>query len=128
MFGVGMMRLDEADVVEEKLVAAGVAELAFLEQHADLRRGAVHVVGVDLDDDRHLVRRVALEHDVLHDELFVADARAFLDGALDDVAGDAFLPRLFDGGEEPGVHVGVRPAHLGGDRDFPDEFADGGLF
>ena len=46
--GVGMMRLDEADVIEKKLVAAGVAELALLEQHADFRRGAVHVVRIAL--------------------------------------------------------------------------------
>ena len=38
------------------------------------------------DDHRHLVRRVTLEDDVLHHQLFAADARAFLDRALDHVA------------------------------------------
>ena len=117
------MRLDEPDVVEEKLVAARRAELASLEKHADLRRGAVVVVGQHLDDHRHLVRRVALEDDVLHHQLFVADARAFLDRALDHVARDALLARLFHDGEEPRVPVRVGAAELGGDHDFFDEFA-----
>jgi hypothetical protein len=61
----------------------------------DFRRGAVHVVGVNLDNDRHVVRRAALIDDVIHDELFAADARALVDGALDGVLRDAFLFRLF---------------------------------
>ena len=73
------MRFDQADVVEEKFVAAGSAELAaFFEQDANFRCGAIVVVGQDLDDDRHLVRRVALENDMLHDEFVGANARAFL--------------------------------------------------
>ena len=70
-----VMRLGEADVIEEKFVAARDAELPFLEKHAHLRRGAVHVVGERFDDDRHLVRRVALEDHVLQHQLFAADAR-----------------------------------------------------
>src|SRR5256885_16395434 len=51
---IGMMRVDEADVIEEKLIAAGRAELAaFFEQDADLGRSAVVVVGQDLDNDWH---------------------------------------------------------------------------
>ena len=122
---IGMMRLDEADVIEEKFVAAGRAELAaFLEEDADFRRGAVVVVGQHLDDDRHFVRRVALEDDVLQDEFLVADAGAFLDGALDDVAGDARLARLFHGRGEPRISGRFGSAELGGDHDFFDEFAD----
>ena len=109
--GVGVVGLDQADVVEEEFVAARRAELALAEEHADFRGGAVVVVGDHLDDDRHLVRRVALESDVLHDQLLVADARALFDGALDDVAGHAFLARLFDGGEQARVQRRVRAAH-----------------
>ena len=68
--GVGVMRFHEADVIEEKLVAARRAELAALEEDANLGRGAVFVVGQNFDDDRHLVRRVAFEDDVLEREFF----------------------------------------------------------
>ena len=106
---VGMMRFDQADVVEEKFVAAGRAELAaFFEEDANFRRGAVVVVGQDLDDDRHLVRRVAFENDVLHHELIVANARAFLDGALDHVARHAGFARFVDHGRKPRVSRQVR--------------------
>src|ERR1035437_6315857 len=88
---VGVVRLDEADVLEEKLVAAGLAEHAPLEKVADLGRGALMIVGVDFDNDGHLMRRVALEYDVLHRGLFAADAGALGDGALDGVAGQARL-------------------------------------
>ena len=67
---VGMVRLDDPGVVEEELVAAGVAELAFAKNVADLRRGAVHVIGVDLHDDRDLVRSVAFEDHMLHHQLY----------------------------------------------------------
>ena len=53
--GLGGVRLDHADVVEEELVAAGRAEHALLEEIADLRRRALVVVGVDLDDEGDLV-------------------------------------------------------------------------
>ena len=39
--GIGMMRLDQANVIKEKLVAAPRAELALLEKDADFRRGPV---------------------------------------------------------------------------------------
>ena len=119
------MRFDQADVVEEKLVAARSAELAaFLEEDANLRRGAVVVVGQDLDDDRHLVRRVTFENDMLHHELVVADARAFLDGALDHVARHAGFARLVHDGRKPGFRGGLGPAELRGDHDFFHEFSD----
>jgi hypothetical protein len=52
-----------------------------------------------------LCGRVALEDDVFDDELFRADAGAFLDGALDGLAVDAFLFGLLDGGKKARVHV-----------------------
>ena len=123
--GIGMVRFDQADVVEEKLVAAGSAELAaFLEEHANFRRGAVVVVGQDLDDDRHLVRRVTFEDDMLHDEFVVADARAFLDRALDHVARHAGFARFVDHGREPGIRGGLGAAELRGDHDFFHELSD----
>ena len=120
---IGMMRFDEADVVEQKFIAAGGGELALLEQHADFRRGSVHVVRINLNDDRHVVRRAALIRDVFHDEFFAADARALVDGALDGILGHAFLLGLFHGGEEARVHRGIRAAHFGGDGDFANKFS-----
>jgi len=126
--GVGRVRLDEADMVEKELVAVGRAEHALLEEHADFRRGAVHVVGVNLNDDRHVMRRAAFIGDVLHDHLFVADARALVDGALDGVFRDAFLLGLFNGGEQARIHRGIRPAHLGGDGNFANKFSGRAAF
>ena len=48
---VGMMRLDEADVVKEELVAVRGAEHAFLEENPDLWSRALVVVGINFDDD-----------------------------------------------------------------------------
>ena len=122
----GVMRLGQAHVIEEKLVAPGDAELPFFEEHAHFRRGAVHVVGQRFHDDRHLVRRVALEDHVVHDQLFAADARAFFDRALDDVAGDALLARLFQAAKSRALPAGIGAAELGGDGDFLHQFAGGG--
>jgi len=122
---VGVVGFHEADVVEEKLVAAADAELASLEEDADLGGGAVLVVGIDLDDDGDLVRGVALEDHVIEDDLFAADPGAFLDGALDDVAGDGLLARLFESCEQPGITRRVRPAEFSSDHDFFDEFTGG---
>src|SRR5436190_11465499 len=123
--GIGVMGFDQADVIEKELVAAGRAELtAFLEEHANLWRGAVVVVGQDLDDNRHLVRGVALENDMFHDELVVADARAFLDRALDHIARDAGFARLIDDGGEPGIPGRLSSAELRGDHNFFDKFSD----
>jgi len=122
--GDGRVRLDDADVVEKKLVRAGGAEDALLEEHAHLGGEALHVVGVALDDDRHLVRRVALEGDGGEVGLFAAGAGALVDGALDHVARDGGLLGLFDGGEEPGVGGEVAAAELRGDGDFLHQLAD----
>jgi hypothetical protein len=124
--GAGVVSLDDADVIEEEFVAAWCAELAGLfEEAADFGGGAVVVVGQDLDDDGDLVRGVALEHNVVHGQLVIAGAGAFLDGALDDIAADALPARLFDGGKETGVAGGIAAAHFRGDHDFLDQFADG---
>ena len=81
-------------MIEEEFVAAGRPELSFFEEHADLRRGAVVVVRKSFDDDRHLVRGVALESHVLERDLVAARARALGNGALDDVPRHAFFARL----------------------------------
>jgi hypothetical protein len=110
--GVRVMGLHQAGVIEEKLVPARRAELAFLEKHAYLRRGAIDVVGVNLDDDRHLVRSVTLKDDVFDHEFFRADARALFDGAVDGLAVDTLLFRLFDGGKKAGFMPGSGPPIL----------------
>ncbi len=71
------------------------------------------------------MRGVTLEKDVLHHELFVTDARTLLDRALDDVAGDRLLARLFHRGGEAGISLGISASDLRCDHDFFDEFAGG---
>lgn len=122
--GVSVVGFDDTHVIEEKLVAAGVAEHALFEEHAHLGRGALVIVGVNFNDERHFMRRVALEHDVLEGGLVAADAGAFGDGALDDVSRHARFAGLFHRGEKPGVGLNVRSAELGGDGHFFNEFAD----
>ena len=120
---IGVVRLDDAGGVEEEFIAATGPELPFAKQAADFRRSPVDIVGVHLDDDRHLVGRVAFEGDMVHDHLVLANPGAFADGPLDDVAGDAFLAGFFDGGKEAGVGGGIGPAHPGGHHDLADNFA-----
>ena len=122
---IRVMRFDQADVVEDELVGAGRGELALAEQHANFRGGALHVVGVHLDDHRHVVRRAALVDDVLHHQLLVADAGPFVDGALDGVLGNALFLRLFDGRKKPRVHRRIGTAHLGGEGDFAHQLGVG---
>lgn len=117
--GVGF---DEADVVEEEFVASGGAELSGFEEDSDLGCGAVVVIGEDFDDDGDFVRCVAFEGDLFEGGFVVALAGAFVDGALDGVAGDADFFGLFDGGEEAGVSVGVGAAVFGCDGDFAQVF------
>jgi len=121
--GVGVVGLDEADVFEEELVAAGVAEDALLEENAHLGRGALVVVGVDFDDERDFVRGVAFEDDVFERGFVATGAGALGDGAFDDVAGDAGFFGFFDRGEEPGVAAKIAATELGGDGDFLGQFA-----
>src|SRR5215510_4357799 len=91
-----MMGLDQADVIEKELVTSRCAELTAFKKNPDFRGGAVLVVGLHLNDYRHLVRGVAFKKDLFQLQLFTAHARAFLDCALDDVAGNALLARFFD--------------------------------
>src|SRR6185503_9532041 len=105
--------------------ASWSAELpAFLEEDANLRRGPVVVVGQDFDNDRHLVRRVTFENDMLHDELVVADARPFFDGALDDVARNAGPARLIHDGRQAGVSRRLRAAEFRRHHDFLHQLSD----
>jgi hypothetical protein len=118
-----MMGFDEADVIEKKFVAAGAAENALFEHYAHFRCGALMVVGVNLDDNGDLVGSVALEDNVFENHFVVADASAFFDGSLDDIAGDTSLFSFFNRGEEPGVARKIRTAEFGGDADFFGQLA-----
>ena len=100
---IGMIGFNEADMVEEKFIAARRAQLALLEQHADFRRGAVHVVGINLNDDGHVMRRAAFIGDMLHNHLFVADARALVDGALDGLLWHACPLGICNGKPQPRI-------------------------
>lgn len=119
----GMMGFDQADVIEKEFVAAGAAEDAFFKHHAHFGRGALVVIGVNLDDDGDFVGRVAFKDDVFEDHFIVADAGAFFDGALDDVTGDAGFFSFFDGGEKPRVARRIGSAEFGGDADFFGQLA-----
>ena len=122
--GVGMMRFNEADVLEEKFVAARRAQLAALEEDADFRRGPVLVIGQHLHDHRDFVGRVTFENDKLQLKFFAADARAFFDRSFNGIAGHALLARFLDDGGEPGISRRISAAHFGGDHDFLHEFTD----
>jgi len=123
--GLVRIGLDETDMVKEELVAAGSTELSVTEENADLGGRAVGVVGVDLDDHRHLVGCIALEHNVVDDGLLTADSGPLVDGSLDDILGDALSTGLFQRSEEAGVVLRISAALTGGDRDFTDELAGG---
>src|SRR5690349_10013904 len=116
-----MMRLDNAGVVEKKFIAAGGAELAFTKDIPNLRSSAVHIIGVHLDNDRYFVRCVTLEGDVLHDELLVTYPGAFLNRALNYIAGDTFLAGLLNRGRKTGVTIRIGAAHFGGHHDFAND-------
>jgi tetratricopeptide (TPR) repeat protein len=120
--GVRVMGLHQAGVIEEKLVPACRAELPLFEKHAYLWRRPIDVVGINLDDDRHLLRGVTLEDDVFDGELFCADARALFYGAVDGLAIDTFLLGLLNGGKKARVRPRIGSAHFGGDGDFPNKF------
>jgi hypothetical protein len=122
---VCMMRFDQADVIEEKLVTAGRAELAaLLEKDANFRSGPVVVVGQDLNYHRHLVRRVTFEDNMFHHEFVVADPGTFFDRALDHIAGNAGFTRFVDHGREPGICGGLSSAELCRHHDFFHKFSD----
>jgi hypothetical protein len=116
--------LDDAEVVEEKRDAAGLAHRTGLEQIADLRRGAVAIVRQAFHDDGNFVRREAFIDDRFINHLFVREARALFDGALDGVLRDGRFLGLLDGDKQARVEVGVGAAEFGRDHDFADELDD----
>ncbi len=122
---VGVMRLDEADVIEKKLVAPACTQLALFEEDADFGRGAIVIVGENLDDDGNLVGRIALEGNMLENHFLVADTGALVDGAFDGIAGDALLAGFFHRGEEAGIASRIGAAVLGSDRNFSQKFSAG---
>ena len=125
---IGMMRLDESDMIEEELVAPGRPELAAFEKDSNLRRSAILVVGLHFNDHRHLMRRVSFENDLFQLQLFAANSRALLDCALDHVARDALFARFFNDRGEARVAGGIGAAELGRDHDFLNQFARGLAF
>ena len=125
---IGMVRLNKADMVKEKLVAPRRAELAALEEDANLGRRAVLVVGLHFNDHRHLVRRVTLENDLFQLQLFAANSRTLFDRALDNVTRDALFARFFNNRGEARIAGRIGAAELGRDHDFFDQFAGGLAF
>ena len=101
--GVGVGGFDDAEMIEEKGDAAGLAERTGLENVADFGGGAVAIIGQAFHDDRHFVRREAFVSDEFKNDFFLSQARAFFDGALDGVAGDGAFAGLFNGGGEAGI-------------------------
>ena len=122
--GVRVVGFDDAHMVEEKLVRARAAEDAFLEEHAHLGRRALVIVRHHFDDERHFVRCVAFEDDVLEHEFIVADTGALFDRALDHITRHALLPGFLHRGKEPGVRRHIGSAEFRRDGDFFDDFAD----
>src|SRR6185436_9995623 len=118
-----MIRLDQPDMFEEKLVAAAGAELAFLEQESDFGSGPVDVVRHYLDQQRDFVRGVALIHNMFHDQLVIPRAGSLFDRSFDHIPRHALLPRPLNGGKQPRIALRLRPADFGGDHDFADNFA-----
>ena len=93
---------------------------------ADLRRGALAVVGQCLDDDGHAAGAVALVGDGLV-VVGVARAERLIDGALDVVVGHVGSLRLGNDGCETGVIIGVaRAALLNGNDDLLGDLSEGG--
>lgn len=123
-FGVGVVGFDNADVVEEKFVAAAAAEHAAFEEHSHFWGGALGVVGHDFNDYGHFVRRVAFENDVFEHHFFVTDAGTFFNRAFDHVAGDTLFAGFFHRREETRIGAEIRAAEFGSDSNFFDDFAD----
>ena len=91
---------------------------------ADVRAGAVAVVGGRLHEQRHAARAVALVEDRLQRLGVGALAGALGDGALDVVLGHRGVLGLLDGQPERRVALGVAAALLGGHRDGARELGE----
>src|SRR5207244_6337923 len=98
---------------------AGLAELAAVsaEGGANLRHGAVAVVGRGLGHDRDAARSVALVQDALEGYGLSAAGRP-LDRALDVLAGHVHAARALDREPEAKVRFRVAAALLRGKHDF----------
>ena len=93
---------------------------------ADLRRGALAVVGQRFDDDSHTAGAIALVGDGLV-VVGVARAERLVDGALDVVVGHVGSLRLGNDGRETGVVIRIaRAALLDGDDDLLGDLGEGG--
>ena len=116
---------DETALLELPRDRPRTSELAArLGEHgADLRRGAVAVVRLRLDEDRDPARAVALVEDLLV-LVPVATAGRALDRALDVVHRHVDRPGLVDGEAEPVVGVGVAAADLRGDDDLAGDLRE----
>ena len=123
--GLFCVCFDKTDMVKEELVAAGGTELGITEKNADFRRRPVRVVGIDLDDHGNLVRRVALEGDVVDDRLLAPDASTLVDGTVNDILGNTFGSCLFKRSKKTGIRRRISASLSGGDGDFPDELTGG---
>src|SRR5450759_764473 len=129
LLGILARRIGEDDALAledpaHRTLLGDVAAVA-REDAADLRGGAVAVVGEGIDHDRCPARTVALVA-----ELLVLDATllagAALDGAVDVVGGHVDLAGLLDGEAETEVGGGVSPALLGRDRDLSRHLGEDG--
>ena len=95
--------------------------MGITEKNADFRRRPVRVIGIDFDNHGHLVRRVALEGDVVDDSLLPPDASTLVDGSVNDILGNTFGSCLFKRSKKTGISRRIRASLSGGDGDFPDE-------
>ena len=119
---------DDALAVERPADAAlrAHALAVLIEVMADLRCGALAVVGQCLDDDGHAAGTVALVSNGLV-VIGVARAERLVDGALDVVVGHVGSLRLGDDGREAGVVIRIaRAALLDGDDDLLGDLGEGG--
>ena len=110
--------------VEKKRHAAGLSQLALLEELANFRSRPVSVIGQALDDHWHLVRSKALIQHGLEIHLFVQETGPLLNGPLNGVLVDAGFLGLFDRRRQMGIGLDLRPAQLGCDHNFAGQLAD----